>query len=277
MRELLRRHLRLCWFSERCCSPSLIVFPVLLRVKMTYPIEEIHPWLSRYVHTLRFLLLSRLILQAHTYPYPDKLFRVKSFTRQHENISPGLSLFLFPPTAFPKMVIVEAMGFMAQDYRKRFQTALAMLTDMYVADVAAAAAAAAAAQALKQEKGKSIKRAAKLPKPRGFDLYDEALLSLLTTLSGSLASTWRQKLFTQTLLECPRVPPAALELVCTLCDLAAQPHDVQTGGCEGVQCCGRLPCVGYVGCDLLFPMAPFSWLNAFGVCRFLSIEIEEAV
>eukprot|EP00903_Cladosiphon_okamuranus_P015347 g14174.t1 len=128
-----------------------------------------------------------------------------------------------------EMVVVEAMGFMAKDYKKRFQAALALLTDMYVADVAAAAAAAAAAQAAKQEKGKSIKRTVKLPKPRGFDLYDEALLSLLTTLSGSLEATWRQKLFTQTLLECPRVPPAALELVCTLCDMAARPQDVQTG------------------------------------------------
>lgn len=121
---------------------------------------------------------------------------------------------------------------MTRDYRKRFQAALALLTDMYVADVATAAAAAAAAQAAKQEKGKAIKRSAKLPKPRGFELYDEALLGLLTTLSRSLEATWRQKLFTQTLLECPRVPPAALELVCTLCDLAAQPHDVQTG--EGI-------------------------------------------
>ncbi len=135
-------------------------------------------------------------------------------------------------TALPKAAVVEAMDFMTKDYRKRFQAALALLTDMYVADVAAAAAAAAAAQAAKQEKGKAIKRPAKLPKPRGFDLYDEALLSLLTTLSQSLEPTWRQKLFTQTLLECPRVPPAALELVCTLCDLAAQPHDVQTG--EGI-------------------------------------------
>ncbi|CAN0535435.1 unnamed protein product, partial [Ectocarpus sp. 8 AP-2014] len=59
--------------------------------------------------------------------------------------------------------------------------------------------------------------------------YDGALLRLLTALSGSLEATWRQKLFTQTLLECPRVPPAALELVCTLCDMAAHPHDVQTG------------------------------------------------
>lgn len=118
---------------------------------------------------------------------------------------------------------------MTKDYKKRFQAALALLTDMYVADVAVAAAAAAAAQVAKQEKGKKIKRASKLPKPRGFDLYDEALLSLLTTLSGSLEAPWRQKLFTQTLRECPRVPPAALELVCTLCDMAAQPHDVQTG------------------------------------------------
>lgn len=140
------------------------------------------------------------------------------------------------------MIVVEAMGFMAKDYKKRFQAALALLTDMYVADVAVAAAAAAAAQAAKQEKGKSIKRTAKLPKPRGFDLYDEALLSLLTTLSGSLEATWRQKLFTQTLLECPRVPPAVLELVCTLCDMAAQPHDVQTGECEGVRCCEILRC-----------------------------------
>lgn len=132
-------------------------------------------------------------------------------------------------TAFPKAAVVEAMDFMTKDYRKRFQAALALLTDMYVADVATAAAAAAAAQAAKQEKGKAIKRPAKKPKPRGFDLYDAALLSLLTTLSESLEPAWRQKLFTQTLLECPRVPPAALELVCTLCDLAAQPHNVQTG------------------------------------------------
>ncbi|CAN0516647.1 unnamed protein product, partial [Ectocarpus sp. 12 AP-2014] len=119
---------------------------------------------------------------------------------------------------------------MTKDYRKRFKAALALLTDMYVADVAAAAAAAAAAQVAKQEKGKAISRraAAKKP-PRGFDLYDGALLRLLTALSGSLEATWRQKLFTQTLLECPRVPPAALELVCTLCDIASHPHDVQTG------------------------------------------------
>lgn len=118
---------------------------------------------------------------------------------------------------------------MTKDYRKRFQAALAVLTDIYVADVAAAAAAAAAELAAKQEKGKAIKRPAKKSKPRGFELYDDALLSLLTTLSGSLEATWRQKLFTQTLLECPRVSPAALDLVCTLCDVAAQPHDVQTG------------------------------------------------
>ncbi|CAN0335377.1 unnamed protein product [Ectocarpus fasciculatus] len=129
-----------------------------------------------------------------------------------------------------KTVVAEVVEFMTKDYRKRFKAALALLTDMYVADVAAAAAAAAAAQAAKQEKGKAISRrpAAKKP-PRGFDLYDGALLRLLTALSASLEATWRQKLFTQTLLECPRVPPAALELVCTLCDMAAQPHDVQTG------------------------------------------------
>lgn len=129
-----------------------------------------------------------------------------------------------------KMVVAEAVEFMTKDYRKRFKAALALLTDMYVADVTAAAAAAAAAQVAKQEKGKAISRRAAAKKPqRGFDLYDGALLQLLTALSGSLEATWRQKLFTQTLLECPRVPPAALELVCTLCDIAAQPHDVQTG------------------------------------------------
>ncbi|CBJ30708.1 conserved unknown protein [Ectocarpus siliculosus] len=133
-------------------------------------------------------------------------------------------------TSESEMVVAEVVEFMTKDYRKRFKAALALLTDMYVADVAAAAAAAAAAQAAKQEKGKAISRraAAKKP-PRGFDLYDGALLRLLTALSGSLEATWRQKLFTQTLLECPRVPPAALELVCTLCDIAAHPHDVQTG------------------------------------------------
>ena len=174
------------------------------------------------------------------------------------------------------MVVVEAMDFMAKDYRKRFQAALALLTDMYVADVAAAAAAAAAAQAAKQEKGKSIKRAAKVPKPRGFDLYDEALLSLLTTLSGSLEPTWRQKLFTQTLLECPRVPPAALELVCSLCDLAAQPHDVQTGECEGVR---ALRSTTFLVCGVVvlccFPWATSLWLDALGVYAFTVRSIPE--
>lgn len=213
------------------------------------------------------MLPSRVCKSAYTYPLPNCVspFQIVSRINQNTtNIPPLASLALSHTytssllrvsllTAFPKMVVVEAMGFMAKDYRKRFQAALALLTEMYVADVAAAAAAAAAAQAAKQEKGKSIKRAAKLLKPRGFDLYDETLLSLLTTLSGSLEPTWRQKLFTQTLLECPRVPPAALELVCTLCDLAAQPHDVQTGEC--------------VGC-LSYGVAQSSYVGARGVICF---------
>lgn len=112
---------------------------------------------------------------------------------------------------------------MTKDYKKRYQAALALLTDIYAADVAAANRPAAAAGATRQ--GGKAKRV----KKRGFELYDETLLGLLTTLSGSLEASWRQKLFTQTLLECPRVPPAALELVCSLCDVAAKPQDVQTG------------------------------------------------
>lgn len=129
---------------------------------------------------------------------------------------------------------------MTKDYRKRFQASLALLTDMYAADVAASTAAAAAAFAAPTAQrrggggrgGRGGGRAADERtegKPRGFELYDETLLKLLTTLSRSLEASWRQKLFTQTLLECPRVPPSALELVCSLCDVAAQPHDVQTG------------------------------------------------
>lgn len=114
---------------------------------------------------------------------------------------------------------------MAQDYRKRFQAALALLTDMYATDVAAAARENRVLAEGKSKRDSGQKK----KKPRGFDLYDEALLSLLKTLSGSLDATWRQKLFTQTLLECPRVPPAALELVCNLCDIAANPCDVQAG------------------------------------------------
>lgn len=112
---------------------------------------------------------------------------------------------------------------MTRDYRKRFQGALALLTDIYVADVAAAA------QPLRQGDEENIKGGVTRKKLRSFYLYDEMLVSLLSALSGSLDATWRQKLFTQTLLECPRVPPAALELVCNLCDMAAKPHDVQTG------------------------------------------------
>eukprot|EP00904_Undaria_pinnatifida_P003695 jgi/Undpi1/13326/HiC_scaffold_8.g02985.m1 len=172
----------------------------------------------------------------------------------------------------PKTVVAEVVEFMTKDYRKRFQASLALLTEIYAADVAASAtsiaAAAAVAPAVQRGGGRGAEGgggrggggggaaasaaergggrgggrgngggkgggagAAERPegKPRGFKLYDETLLKLLTTLSRSLEASWRQKLFTQTLLECPRVPPTALELVCSLCDMAAQPHDVQTG------------------------------------------------
>lgn len=125
------------------------------------------------------------------------------------------------------------MTFIAKDYRKRFQVALAVLTEFYAADVATASAEAREAAAPSQPRASSKKGGGggvrSKGAPRGFGLYDEALVSLLTTLSGSLEASWRQKLFTQTLLECPRVPPAALELVCSLCDMAATPHGVQTG------------------------------------------------
>lgn len=129
----------------------------------------------------------------------------------------------------PKMVILDAVDFMTKDYRKRFQTALAFLTDIYAADVAASSMLMMAGDTARATKPEGQRSKQDPRKPRGFDLYDEALVSLLKTLSGSLQATWRQKLFTQTLLECPRVPPAALELVCNLCDIAAKPHDVQTG------------------------------------------------
>lgn len=125
------------------------------------------------------------------------------------------------------------MGFLTQDYRKRFQAALALLMEIYVADVLANI----------PPHGQSIPQASKVVKTdkdaadaiggwrkgSGFALYDKTLLSLLTELSRSLEASWHQKLFTQTLLECPRIPPPALELVCTLCNVAASPHDVQTG------------------------------------------------
>lgn len=131
---------------------------------------------------------------------------------------------------------------MTEEYKKRFQAALALLTEMYVADVAAAnspscsnpkdlnkrkdpdKAPSKGAAAAEAESTARIGR-----KRQGFELYDTALVSLLTKLSGSLEASWRQKLFTQTLLECPRVPAAALEVVCTLCDVAANEHNVQTG------------------------------------------------
>lgn len=122
------------------------------------------------------------------------------------------------------------MAFITKDYRKRFKAALALLTEFYAADVAAASMAAKEATAPAQPQASKKERGVKPKgKPRGFGLYDEALVSLLSNLSGSLEATWRQKLFTQTLVECPRVPPAALELVCGLCDMAATPHGVQTG------------------------------------------------
>lgn len=133
---------------------------------------------------------------------------------------------------------------MAQDYRKRFQAAIALLTEMYAADVAAVVGPMSFSKD-EGERGNSKRRKAgrgagddeelRRRKSRGFELYDKALVSLLTKLSMSLEAPQRQKLFTQTLLECPRVPVAALELVCNLCDMASNPHDVQTGEMAGMQ------------------------------------------
>lgn len=144
-----------------------------------------------------------------------------------------------------EQVVGEVATFLAQDYRKRFQAALALLTEMYVADVAAISAANMSSNSAPPKNSTDARphggktpeggvaqtenKARSTRQAKGFELYDKALVSLLTKLSGSLEPSWRQKLFTQTLLECPRVPPQALELVCSLCDMASKPCDIQTG------------------------------------------------
>lgn len=127
---------------------------------------------------------------------------------------------------------------MTEDYRKRYQAAIALLTDIYAADVVTASALSGNSRDIASHKGSSAIElsCAKDPageheskRARGFEVYDKALLSLLKSLSGSLEETWRQKLFTQTLLDCPRVPQAALEMVCGLCEAVSRPHDLHTG------------------------------------------------
>ena len=207
---------------------------------------------------------------------------------------------------------------MTKDYRKRFQASLALLTEIYAADVAASAtsiaAAAAVAPAVQRGGGRGAEGgggrggggggaaasaaergggrgggrgngggkgggagAAERPegKPRGFKLYDETLLKLLTTLSRSLEASWRQKLFTQTLLECPRVPPSALELVCSLCDMAAQPHDVQTGVC--IVCIVCSVCCVYVCCVFSSCVVAWGWLwlgSSVFTCASFDIAVD---
>ena len=150
------------------------------------------------------------------------------------------------------------MDFTTEDYRKRYDAALTLLTDIYAADVAAtfsdknsgrsdvkasstsiAPLEYATAGETSESISTSIRKAPGGDKPRrgkgargrrrGFEVYDKTLLTLLSGLSGSLESAGLQKLFTQTLLESPRVPVAALKVVCGLCEAVSRPHDVQTG------------------------------------------------
>lgn len=155
-----------------------------------------------------------------------------------------------PP--LPLQVIQGIILFLTADYRKRYQAALALLTEMYATDVmgreltfgvrrpvSATPSGAGEPKDLnnpKESKEPKEPKSATRKRRRGdgFVLYDRTLLALLTSLSKSLEVSSQQKLFTQTLLDCPRVPPPVLELVCSLCDLASHPHDVQTG--DGNRC-----------------------------------------
>lgn len=137
----------------------------------------------------------------------------------------------------------QVVEFLTQDYRKRFQVALDILTEIYAADVAAKAVSAPRGtksaprpenESMPESKSESkskdgsggvMERRAR----QGFELYNKMLLAILSKLSDSLETQWQQRLFTQTLLECPRVPPEALELVSNLCHIPSTPHHVQTG------------------------------------------------
>ncbi|CAM9263794.1 unnamed protein product [Discosporangium mesarthrocarpum] len=145
--------------------------------------------------------------------------------------------------------ISEVVSLVTSDYRRCFEAALALLTEIYVANSSVKPTVSevstltvpnsTTSYVVKQEQensengGKEREESEEKddsdPDSRRFHLYDTTLVYLLGRLTLSLETSSRQKLFVQTLLACPRVPQGALELVFSLCELAASKHEVYTG------------------------------------------------
>ncbi|CAM9375022.1 unnamed protein product [Choristocarpus tenellus] len=142
----------------------------------------------------------------------------------------GRRLMVDKEVSMASEAVVEVVSLVKKDYRKHFEAALALLMDMYVAETATRKSGSH----LKDQGSAEPGDGGGGPKEggiygQGYAVYDSTLMCLLQSLALSLEASPQQRLFTQTLLACPRVPQAALEFVCNLCNLAGSVHEVQTG------------------------------------------------
>jgi hypothetical protein len=97
----------------------------------------------------------------------------------------------------------QVISYLVEDYKKRHETAMALLHELYVADFRAASSPLTSSNT----------------SASSFALYDTAFMALLRHLPTALLNSKAgQKLFVKTLLGCPRLPESAIALVCGFCD-----------------------------------------------------------